>query len=230
MRSRRPRQLGFRDYRMRSGRGGPRKGAGRKPAARSRVHHIGREPFSRLRAAHVTVRVREGIPSLRRKAFVEEIRKSFHQACERGDFRLVHYSVQEDHLHLLVEAENSDALGRGMKSISARIARAANRVFERAGTVLEGRYHVHLLATVAEAWNALRYVLSNVRKHSQKRFGSRPLPLLDWASSGRWFAGWARNAPAARHRPREVALPRSWLLREGWKRRGLLDPVAVPGC
>ena len=245
MRSRRPKQHTFHDYRMRSGRGGPRKGAGRKPAARPRVHHVGREHFSDLRAGHVTLRVIEAMPSLRCKAFVEEIRRSFAEACERDDFRLIHYSVLENHLHLLVEAEGSDALGRGMKSLSCRVARAANRVFERSGRVLDGRYYLHLLETIAEAWNALRYVLLNARKHFRQRFGRTPPAGIDWASSGHCFEGWAgdvsgiRDGPfpverqaerqAEREGERAVARPKTWLLREGWKRRGPIDPAAVPG-
>jgi len=190
---------------------------------------VGREHFSELRAGHVTVRVLDEIPSLRCDDFVEEIRRSFGEACERGDFRIVHYSIQDDHLHLLVEAEGSGALGRGMKSISSRIARAAQRVFEWTGGVLDGRYHVRWLRSVAEAWNALRYVLLNYRKHIRARFGRTPLPGIDWASSGRWFEGWARNAPPDHKGPRDVAPARSWLLRQGWKRRGLIDPAAVPG-
>ena len=73
--------------------------------------------------------------------------KTFGEACERGDFRLVEYSVQDDHLHLIVEAESQEALSRGMMSISARFARAVNRIFERAGRVISGRYHVRLLAS-----------------------------------------------------------------------------------
>ena len=229
MRSRRPRQLSFHDYRMRSGRGGPRKGAGRKPSARPVIHHVGRESFSDLRAGHVTVRVSSEIPDLRCESFVDEIRRSFRQTCERGDFRLVHYSVQSDHVHLVVEAHGSDAMGRGMKSLSSRIARAVNRVFGHMGKVLEGRYHLHLLKTVAEAWNALRYVLLNAHKHFWRRFGQKPPPQVDWASSGRHFEGWAHRVPGTRDGPREAARPQSWLLREGWKRKGLIDPCAIPG-
>ena len=214
---------------MRSGWGGPRKGAGRKPAPRPRVHHVGREPFSDLRAGHVTVRVSPDVPDLRCSSFVDEIRRSFRQACERGDFRLVHYSVQSDHVHLVVEAQGSDAMGRGMKSLSSRLARAVNRVFGHVGRVLEGRYHLHLLRTVAQAWNALRYVLLNGRKHFWRRFGRKPPPEIDWASSGRHFEGWSRRVPGIRDDPPEVAPPRSWLPSQGWKRRGLIDPAATPG-
>jgi REP element-mobilizing transposase RayT len=194
---------------------------------------VGREQFSDLRAGHVTLRVIDGIPSLRCKAFVEEIRASFGKACDRDDFRLIHYSVQHDHLHLIVEAEDSDALGRGMKSLSARVARAVHRIFERTGRVLDGRYHLHLLGTVTEVWNALRYVLLNARKHFRQRFGKTPPAGIDQASSGRWFEGWLGGVPGIRDGPsqveRQVARPRSWLLREGWKRRGPIDAAAVPG-
>ncbi|MDJ0865964.1 MAG: transposase [Myxococcota bacterium] len=180
--------------------------------------------------AHVTIRVREEIPSLRTRRFVAEFRASLRKACERGEFRVAHYSVQRDHVHLIVEAAGKRALGCGMKSISARLARAVNRVFARSGRVLDGRYHLHLLRTPREVRNALAYVLLNARKHWRERRGKAPLVRLDEASSGRWFAGWKRRVPGPRPAGgREVALPRSWLLRSGWRRYGLVDPGEVPG-
>ena len=59
-----------------------------------------------------------------------------------GPFRVVHYSLQGNHAHFIVEAAGREALGRGMKSLGARLARAVNRVFERSGRVLEDRYHL----------------------------------------------------------------------------------------
>ena len=142
----------------------------------------------------------------------------------------MHYSLQRDHVHMIVEASGKKALGSGMKSISARLARAANRVFERSGAVLEGRYHARVLRTPSEVRNALAYVLLNVRKHFQRRRGIAPTVRLDEASSGRWFDGWnvRPRGPRATGEP-EVAAPRSWLLQTGWRMRGLVHPAEVPG-
>jgi REP element-mobilizing transposase RayT len=176
----------------------------------------------------VTLRIREGLPSLRRQSFVKELRRSFAAACERGEFRVAQFSVQRDHVHLLVEAAGKGALGRGMKSISARVARAVNRILGRSGPVLLGRYHVRALRTPREVRNALAYVLLNARKHWKQRTGAAPPAKLDEASSGAWFDGW-RTTHRSSAEPPPIASPRTWLLRVGWRRHGLLDPSEVPG-
>ncbi len=117
-----------------------------------------------------------------------------------------------------------------MKSIASRLAFAVNRTFGRQGRVLDGRYHVHVLRTPREVRNALAYVLLNARKHWQQRRGRAPAVRLDVASSGRWFDGWKRSSGApGGPGPPEVAPARTWLLRIGWRRRGLIDPAEVPG-
>jgi REP element-mobilizing transposase RayT len=225
-----PRQLGFEDHRRQIGRGGPRVGAGRPRGLRPIVYHVKRDAHPRECPAHVTLRVRGDVPSLRTRRLLKELRRSFAEACERGEFRVAQFSVQRDHLHLLVEAAGKPALGRGMKSISARVARAINRVFHRSGAVLLGRYHVHALRTPKEVRSALAYVLLNARKHWKQRTGSAPPVMLDEASSARWFDGWAlRQRQPEPSEPGPVAPARSWLLRVGWRRHGLLDPSEVPG-
>jgi REP element-mobilizing transposase RayT len=180
----------------------------------------------------VTLRLRRGLPSLRSRRFLAELRPSLRRACERGEFRVLHYSVQANHLHLLVESAGKEALGRGMKAISARVARAVHRAFGCAGAVLHGRYHLRILRTPREVRSALAYVLLNVRKHFKQRWGYAPAVRLDVASSGRWFDGWRRQPPEgpdAGSGPRDVASPRTWLLAAGWRRHGLIDPAEVPG-
>jgi hypothetical protein len=143
----------------------------------------------------------------------------------------VHYSVQRNHLHLLVESAGKEALGRGMKAIAARVARAAHRAFGLSGGVLHGRYHLRILRTPREARSALAYVLLNARKHWRERHGSLPPERLDEASSGRWFRGW-RRAFGSREPPPErpeVAPAGTWILAVGWRRHGLIDPAEVPG-
>ena len=180
--------------------------------------------------AHVTLRARNDVPSLRTVKLVREVERSFARACERGDFRLAHYSLQGNHAHLIVEAEGRDALGRGMKAVAARPARAVNRVFGRSGPVLADRYHVRVLRTPRAVRNALAYVLLNPRRHAAKAGRTlSPAARIDPASSGRWFDGWRGRLPHALDAP-AVAPPRTWLLVVGWRSRGLLDPDAIPGA
>jgi REP element-mobilizing transposase RayT len=182
----------------------------------------------------VTLRLRRGVPGLRSRRFLRELRPSLRHACERPGFRLVHYSVQRNHLHLLVESAGKEALGRGMKAVSARVARAVQRAFGLEGPVLYGRYGLRILRTPQEVRRALSYVLLNARKHWKERCGRPPAPRLDLASSGRWFDGWRRAPPGSDppgeepDRP-EVAPARTWLLAVGWQRHGLVDPAEVPG-
>jgi len=167
---------------------------------------------------HVTMRLRAGLPSLRNTAAVRELERTFAGVLGRDDFRVVHYSLQTTHAHLLVEAAAARSLARGMMAVGARIARAVNRVFGRRGPVLAERFH---------ARRALAYVLLNARRHAARLFGA---VRIDPASSGRWFDGW-RSAPAetgAAHRV-PVARARSWLLAVGWRRHGLIDPAEIPG-
>jgi len=211
----------------RCGWGGRRIGAGRKRRPSSGVPHLRRPRFPSRHPAHVTLRVCDGLPSLRTVGIVRELERTLRQACERGDFRLTHYSIQSNHVHLMVESDGPRALGRGMKAVGARLARAVNRVCARRGRVLAERFHLHVLRTPREVRNALRYVLLNARKH----LGPAALRLaarVDPASSGRWFGGW-RDAPRSPALdPPAVASPRTWLLAVGWRRHGLLSPEDLP--
>jgi REP element-mobilizing transposase RayT len=167
---------------------------------------------------------------LRKARLVGEWRRSLREACERGRFRVVHYSLQRDHAHLLVEAASARDLASGMKSIGARLARAINRVFHRRGSVLADRYHLRVLRTPREVRNALAYVLLNVRKHWRERHGAPPPVRLDEASSGGWFDGWRGGAVSRAPPPGGAgARPRSRRLSLGWRRHGLVDAREVPG-
>ena len=186
-------QLSFHDHRMRSGQGGPRKGSGRKPSGRNCDPKRRQEAFAGWKPVHVTLRVREGLPNLRQALLLEQLRASFGEACDRPGFGLVHYSVQSNHFHLIVEAKDQQALGRGMKSIGARIARLIQRIFQLSGRILSGAYHAHILGCPSEVRRALAYVLLNARKHAKRVKGTPPSAGLDAASSSRWFDGASRE-------------------------------------
>ena len=227
--------------------GGRRRDSGRRPGPNPRVRHRSRKDVDARTPYHVTLRVRRGIGSLRTYRVVRAIEDSFREACERRKFRLVHYSIQEDHAHLIVEAENADELGRGMMSIAARFARAVNRALGRTGKVLADRYHLRALKAPRQVRNALAYVLLNARRHAAKRIARlqkrglkvEPLPSsgrIDGASSARWFRGWRRDIAIDREPPGPlgdepaVAEPRTWFLRRGWRMHGLLNPNEIPGA
>ncbi|WP_394831324.1 transposase [Pendulispora rubella] len=153
--------------------------------------------------------------------------------ASRAEFRVVQFSVQYDHIHLIVEGHDKESLSRGMRGLSIRLARAINRGLLRRGPVWKGRYHAHPLTRPREVRNALLYVLMNHRKH-----GASPA-WLDPRSSAVWFDGWRRDAlfePALRDLDWVAGLTppvrpaRTWLVREGWRRHGLLgiDEGPVP--
>jgi hypothetical protein len=143
-------------------------------------------------------------------------------ACASGAaFRIVHFSVQTNHVHLLVEAEEVRALGRGIQGLGIRVAKAINQRLGRKGRVWADRYHGRALRTPREVRQALVYVLLNGRKHGVSGRG------VDPCSSGIWFCGW-RQASEAPRDSGPVARPRTWLLWVGWRRGGLIDINEAP--
>ena len=204
-------------------RGWQQAGPGRPKGKNPKVDHVRRPRFSKQCPLHVTVKVMKGVPKLRTGRFVRAFRKMLILCCMRPGFRVVHHSIQHNHVHMLIEAKDNDALANGMKSVSARIARTINRVFGRSGPVLHGRYHVRVLKTPKEVRNALAYVLLNHRHHDVST-----RPGIDRASSGMWFKDWQEGTPERPLRRREVASPRTWLLNVGWKRHPLISAAEVP--
>ena len=203
-------------------RGGARRGAGRKPkGVHAGVSHRTRPALSSRHPVHVTVRIRDGLPRLRCERTKAVLERAFSAGGERFGFRLVHYSIQTTHLHLVAEAGDQRALSRGMQGLLVRTARALNRIWARKGKVFSDRYHARPLRSPLEVRRALVYVLHNARHHGLWVTG------VDAYSSGPWFDGWAGRALATGRAPPCVPA-RSWLLRLGWRRHGLLHITETP--
>jgi REP element-mobilizing transposase RayT len=170
---------------------------------------------------HATLRAVLGIPSLRLEPAFCDVSRALAE-CSREVFRVIHFSVQSDHLHLIVEADDAAALTSGMQGLAIRCARAINRAVGRRGRVWQQRYHTHALRTPRELRAALVYVLLNLRKHL------RAAPGIDPCSSGPWFDGWAHQ-PTLAPLPAPVSQPRTWLAAIGWRRvSGALDCREMP--
>jgi putative transposase len=171
--------------------GGARSGAGRKPknGIAAGVAHDPRGPLASRHPADVTMKLRSGLPKLRRKAEHAALRGAFTKGKDRFGFRLIHYAVLNDHLHLVVEAASRDSLRRGVQGLAVRIARALNKLWARRGKVFADRYHDRVLKTPREVRNALAYVMHNAKKHvAEGRHVTVPHPI-DEFSSAVWFDG-----------------------------------------
>lgn len=215
--------------------GGARPGAGRKPTGSSAgVDHRPRGALASRFPVHVTCRIARGLPRLRRRAEHTAIRDAFAAGCARFGFRLTHYVILDDHLHLVCEAKGRDALRRGLQGLLIRVARALNRLWQRKGKVFADRYHDRVLKTPREVRNVLRYVFGNGKKHSSRNGGTGPNvhTPIDRFSSAPWFDGFRERITVrgleAITRP--ITAARTWLLAIGWRRQGLLSITEGPSA
>lgn len=194
-------------------RGGPRPGAGRKllPGKRRSVSHKKRPPLKPRHPVHVVMRTRE-VTNLRGPAF-GTLLHCFRAMRGWPGFRLVHYSVQSNHIHLIVEAHDERALSLAMQSLAIRVARNLNQALMRRGSVFADHYFAEQMKSPAQVRHTLRYVLRNV-EHHRGRAPGRP----DSRASGIYLSMEIVPADAP------VSSPRTWLLRAGWRRGRLSRP------
>ena len=141
--------------------------------------------------------------------------------ASRNDFRVVHFSVQGNHLHLIVEAAD-DRLSSGAHGLAIRVARQVNRVLGRSGRFWDDRYHARTLETPREVRNAIVYVLMNAKKHHPGE-----APDIDPCSSAAWFDGF-RESVARPAEPAPVRPSATWLGTIGWRIHGLLSRRESP--
>jgi putative transposase len=217
-------------------RGGSRVGAGRKklPAHLRHTPHRARAEHGRTHPVHVTLRAK--LRSLRSQQVVRTVLGALRDS--NGErFRIAHYSVQENHVHLIVEADTKASLSSGMRGLMVRVARRVNRLLFRRGRFWADRWHDHALTSPREVRNALVYILQNRQKHAFTRREARAdaaregTPCLDALSSAQWFNGFVEPIPIAFRSigPRCVVEARTWLLRIGWQRRGRIHSWEAPG-
>lgn len=135
-----------------------------------------------------------------------------------GLVRIVEYSIQSNHVHMLVEACNSADLSRGMASLNTGIGMRLNRIWSRAGegSVFKERFHMEVISTPTQMRNALTYVLRNDVHHKLN------LRTLDPCSSAPSFDSWAQLQGSEKQRMASTrcasARPQTWLLRVGWQK------------
>ena len=182
----------------------------------------------------VTIRAKPGLPSLRSARVFGALQRAIGRASV-DRFRVIHFSIQQDHGHFIVEGDEARRARGGMHGLAIRLALAVNRALGRRGKVVGDRYHVRPLTTPRQMRVSMVYVLLNFRKHLHAPGG------IDPRSSGPHFSGWHRRprlesadvpsaavpiGPAVRVAPRmwmgpaATVAPRTWMAAVGWRRAG----------
>src|SRR5258707_6618401 len=193
--------------------GGSRKGAGRKPRGRPSMPHVARSKVGPRYPLQVTIRAAPGLPSLRSARVFGALRRAIGRASV-DRFRVIHFSIQQDHGHFIVEGDEARRARGGMHGLAIRLALAVNRALgRRKGKVVGDRYHVRPLTTPRQMRTRLVYVLLNFRKHLRAPAG------IDPRSSGPHFSGWHR-APGVTIGPAATVTPTTWMATIGWQRAG----------
>lgn len=201
----------------------------------------------------ITWQIKQGLCDLRSKRCFSQILESFIRIQEQFPFRIVHYSVQNDHLHLLVEGRDNRLLSRSMQGLSIRIAKAINREIGRKGKIFADRYRSRVLKTSSEVRSGIECVLKDVMRHKR---GKKVFPpgWVDPFSSAvfffepetvegvkpgtqrkereerkedpKWIADFFRlRAKLGRW---EVSPPETALLAAKWRKAGDIDKTTIP--
>ena len=224
-------------------RGGKRPGAGRpKSGAFASQPHKRRPRLKASEPVQVTIRAVKEVGRLRHFEAYHAVRKAIVATFGRENFRIVHLSIQGTHVHLLIEADDRMALARGMQAFQISAAKHLNAAItkrlglrkRRRGAVFTDRYHVTIIRTPRHARHELAYVLNNWRRHGESQKNLSTGWRIDPFSSAPSFDGWRDIAVGEvkwpeTYVPLPVWEPRTWLLREGWRRYGLIKSTEVPG-
>ena len=200
--------------------------------------HVARDDHDWRHPVHVSMRRTKLAPSLRSERVYRTILEQLARAKGQR-VRVVHFSVQHDHLHLIVEGQDRLDLSNQMRKLFSRIALTVNAVAKRRGSLFRDRHHRRELSSPTQTRNALVYVLFNDRKHEAQGGGpisERMLHELDDRTSVGWIrdSDWAENArpppdTLARLRSRNlhgasgespISEPRTWLVQRGWFEQG----------
>lgn len=136
--------------------GGRRPGSGRKRIHSKGVAHRRRENVKLDHPLHINFKVEA---SIRNKVCLRILKRAILNARRMG-LSIRHFSLQSNHVHLIAEAPDNSILESGMRSLCVTFAKGLQK-----GKVQKQRYHLHVLKTLREVQNAVKYVWFNEEKH-----------------------------------------------------------------
>lgn len=140
--------------------------AGRPASNDKGIRHTRRERITKQSALHFTIKVRENKADIKNKRLL----KILHHAIKRArlkKLKVLHYSLEYNHVHLLVEARDNQIIHQGMQAFGISFAKAINKIKFLKGRVYKNRYHFRKITSLRDYKNVLLYIFRNGIKHKR---------------------------------------------------------------
>ena len=136
----------------------------KKPINDIGIRHRARPEILRTTSLHLTVKILKEKSRLRTKPLLQILKRAIQKARAQG-LRIHHYTLEHDHVHLIVEAQNNLELGKGMQAFGVCFAKGINKFKAFKGTAYKHRYHLRKINSARDLKTVMRYVFNNSKKH-----------------------------------------------------------------
>ncbi|MBC7714103.1 MAG: transposase [Rhizobacter sp.] len=140
------------------------KGAGRPAIHDAGIRHTSRPELHRPCSLHLTVKIKKIKADIKNKTILHFLKRAILNSRKQG-LKVIHFSLEYDHVHLLIEADNNIVLGKGMKSFGVTLSKAINKVKNQKGGVYKHRYHFRQISSARQLKNVMKYIFLNGVKH-----------------------------------------------------------------
>ncbi|MGZ3789032.1 MAG: transposase [Bacteriovorax sp.] len=140
------------------------KGAGRPAIHDIGIRHSSRPFLKKPSSLHLTVKIKKNRADMKNKSVLGLLKRAIKNARRQG-LKVIHYSLEYDHVHLLIEADNNYILGKGMQAFGVTLSKAINRMRKLKGGVYKHRYHFRHISSARELKNVMNYIFTNGLKH-----------------------------------------------------------------
>lgn len=144
------------------------RGAGRSAKHDAGIRHTSRPKISRPTSLHLTIKVKSIKANIKNKIILHMLKRAILNARRQG-LKVIHFSLEYDHVHLLIEADNNLTLGKGMKALGVTLAKRINKFRGLKGAVYKHRYHFRRVGSSAQLKKVMNYIFSNGVKHGTSK-------------------------------------------------------------
>lgn len=143
------------------------KGAGRPALHDIGIRHLKRAQINRPMPLHLTIKLKKAYMQNGQNVQNKHILKHAIKRARIMGLKIVHYSLEHDHVHLYTECESNVILTKAMKAFGVSLAKNINKYFSSKGQVYKTRFHLRILKSASEVKNVINYILKNGIKHKR---------------------------------------------------------------